>query len=116
MNFVELVLNGGSSISLVSPSAAASGAADASASASNRASKVLPEGSVIPAVGGMVKGLHSYTHAGGKFFFHKGDLMEIVDVVDQNWIKARRFDGGKCIEGLAPLNYVFVMPQEDQEA
>ncbi len=63
-------------------------------------------------VGGMVKGLHSYQQAGSKFNFHKGDLMEVIEIVDQNWVRARRFDAGNCLEGLAPLNYVSVESSE----
>ena len=48
-------------------------------------------------------GQYAYKEASGPFGFAAGDVMEVLEEVDQNWIRVKKADGA---EGLAPVNYV----------
>lgn len=65
----------------------------------------LPAKTIAP--GENVKGLHDYAAQDGSgFCFKRGDLMEVMSIVDENWIYVRRLDDATGELGLAPLNYV----------
>ena len=58
--------------------------------------------------GGRVKALHNYDAAaiGDGFHFLKDDILEVVSIVDANWITTRRAFEGKITQGLTPINYI----------
>ena len=58
--------------------------------------------------GSRVRALHNYEAGaiGDGFNFLKDDILEVVSVVDANWITARRAFEGKISQGLTPINYI----------
>lgn len=58
-------------------------------------------------LGGNVKALHDYVSQDGSGFgFKSGDVMEVMSIVDENWIYVRRLNDATGDLGLAPVNYV----------
>ncbi len=42
--------------------------------------------------------------------FSVGEIMQVLEQVDENWISVRKVKGGARAEGLAPMNYVKNLP------
>ena len=75
------------------------------------ANPAQPAATSLPAtilIGGSVKAAHPYTAPSGPAFeFARGEVMEVVAMIDKNWIRVRKADG---VAGIAPVNYLIALP------
>lgn len=39
--------------------------------------------------------------------------MEVITKVDENWWRVRKINGGARSDGLAPINYMQLLPQDE---